>query len=79
MARKVIGDQLKRLPPEEQVMLRMRYWEGMTVVEVARGLGLPQKPLYRRLDRALADLRHFLEESGMSQEGLRAALTEWTN
>jgi RNA polymerase sigma factor (sigma-70 family) len=79
MARKAIDEQLKRLPLEEQMMLRMRYWEGMTVVEVARGLGLPQKPLYRRLDRALADLRHYLEESGMSQNGVRAALTEWTH
>jgi len=79
MARKAIEEQLKRLPLEEQLMLRMRYWEGMTVVEVARGLGLPQKPLYRRLDRALGDLRHYLEESGMSQDGVRAALTEWTH
>ena len=79
MAKKAIEEQLQRLPLEEQLMLRMRYWEGMTVVEVARGLGLPQKPLYRRLDRALADLRHYLEESGMSRDGVRAALTEWTH
>lgn len=78
-ARKAIDVQLERLPPDEQLMLRMRYWEGMTVVEIARGLGLAPKPLYRRLEHALADLRRFLEESGLSRDRARAALSEWTN
>ena len=76
--RKVIECLMARLPPEDRVMLRMRFWEGMSVAEIARGLGLPQKPLYRRMDRALADLRTYLEESGVSRDQARAAVDEWT-
>ena len=75
--RRVIDGVLRRLPPEDQLMLRMRFWEGMSVADIARGLGLPQKPLYRRMDRALADLRGYLEESGVSRDRARAALDEW--
>jgi RNA polymerase sigma factor (sigma-70 family) len=75
--RKLLDGVLRRLPPEDQVMLRMRFWEGMSVADIARGLGLPQKPLYRRMDRALASLRGYLEESGVSRDGARAALDEW--
>ncbi|HEY8106260.1 MAG TPA: sigma factor-like helix-turn-helix DNA-binding protein, partial [Gemmatimonadales bacterium] len=74
--KKVIDGALERLAPEDRLMLRMRFWEGMTVADIARGLGLPQKPLYRRMDRALADLRVYLEESGVSQDQVQAVLDE---
>lgn len=74
--KRVIDGALERLPPEDRLMLRMRFWEGMTVADIARGLGLPQKPLYRRMDRALADLRVYLEESGVSQDEVQAVLDE---
>jgi RNA polymerase sigma factor (sigma-70 family) len=75
--KKVIDGVLQRLPPEDQLMLRMHFWEGMSVADIARGLGVPQKPLYRRMDRALADLRGYLEESGVSRDRARAAVDEW--
>ncbi len=74
--KKVIDRALERLPPEDRLMLRMRFWEGMTVADIARGLGLPQKPLYRRMDRTLADLKAYLEESGVSLDHVRAVLDE---
>jgi hypothetical protein len=43
----------------------------------ARGLGVPQKPLYRRLDRTLRDLRGLLVQAGMSREQARTVLAEW--
>lgn len=70
---------LERLPPEERILLRMRFWEGMSVADIARGLGLPQKPLYHRMHRALADLRELLEESGVSRDHARAVLNEWAS
>ena len=75
--KKVIDGMLQRLPAEDRLMLRMRFWEGMTVAEIARGLGLAQKPLYRRMDRALANLRVYLEESGISRDRVRAVFDEW--
>ncbi len=59
---------LEKLPAEERLMLRMHYWEKLSVADVARALGLPQKSLYRRIERALATLRTQLEASGISKE-----------
>jgi RNA polymerase sigma factor (sigma-70 family) len=64
------------LPSEEQVLVRMRFWDGMTVADIARARGLPQKPLYRRLERALATLRRSLERSGLSWHEVRALLDQ---
>lgn len=59
---------LGELPAEERLMLRMHYWEKLSVADVARVLDLPQKSLYRRIDRALASLRAQLEAAGVSRE-----------
>ena len=77
--RRIIEQVLERLSPEDRLMLRMRFWEGLSVADIARGLGLPQKPLYRRMDRALSNVRGYLEESGVSQEEARAVLTDWAS
>lgn len=56
---------LAALPAEDQVILRLRFWEGFTVADIARTLRLEQKPLYRRLDRDLLRLRELLEADGL--------------
>ena len=40
-----------RLTPAERQLLDMRYREGRSVSSIARALGEPQKPLYRRMER----------------------------
>lgn len=78
--RRAAGEALSRamegLPAEERLILRMRFWEGLGVADIARGLGLPQKPLYRRIERSLARLREHLEAGGVSRERVRALLGE---
>jgi RNA polymerase sigma factor for flagellar operon FliA len=58
---------LAELNPEEQVIVRMRFWEGLSVADAARALGHEQKPLYRRLERALEQMRSHLEQRGLSR------------
>jgi RNA polymerase sigma factor for flagellar operon FliA len=67
---------LKDLPAEDRLILQMRFWEGMSVADIGRGLGLPQKPLYRRIDRALGELRGRLEAMGVSAGLVRSILDE---
>lgn len=67
---------LDGLAVEERLIVRMHYWEGASVAEIARALGLMQKPLYRRLDRALAYLRARLEASGISRQLAQTVLEE---
>jgi len=54
------------LPPQDRLILRMRFEEGFTVAEIASSLRLPQKPLYRRIDGILGSLRRRLEADGLN-------------
>jgi len=70
-----LGLALTELDDEARVVLQLHYWEGLSVAEIARALHLPQKPLYRKLQRALLALRRRLEQEGISPAAARA-LTE---
>lgn len=63
-----------RLDPEDRLIVGMRFFEGFTVVEVARALGVEQKPLYARLRRILESLAHDLAD-----QGIRSESVEWLN
>jgi RNA polymerase sigma factor (sigma-70 family) len=67
---------LEQLETDERVIVRMRFWEGLSVADIARGLGVEQKPLYRKLERALKTLRGHLVASGVSGESAIALLQE---
>jgi RNA polymerase sigma factor for flagellar operon FliA len=69
-----LDDALAALPHEDARLVRMRFWDGMTVADIARALQVPQKPLYRRMERALALLRRSLERTGLSWREVRALL-----
>jgi RNA polymerase sigma factor (sigma-70 family) len=72
---RALEEALHQLPGGDRAVLRMRYWEGMTVADIARALQVSQKPLYRQIERALAELRQHVERSGVSRERARALLT----
>jgi len=67
---------LGKLPAEDRLILRLRYWDGASVADIARHLSVPQKPLYRRIDRALSALRTHLELQGISRDDARALLDD---
>jgi len=51
--------------PEDRLILQLRFWNGRTVPEVARILGLEPKKVYKRLDRLFKALRRALEDAGI--------------
>lgn len=57
---------VQELDAEDQLIIKLHYYEGMTMAEIARGLHLPQKPLYGRLRRLLSTLSDALTEQGIS-------------
>jgi RNA polymerase sigma factor for flagellar operon FliA len=75
-ARRALADALQTLSEEEQTIVRLHFMNDMSVADIARGLALPQKPLYRRLEHALKTLRARLESSGISREHVRSMATE---
>lgn len=64
------------LPPEDALILRMRFWNDMTVADIARALRLDQKSLYRRLDAIAARLRIQLEARGIDRKFAAEVLGE---
>lgn len=55
------------LPPEDAMIMRMRFWSEMSVADIARVLRVEQKPLYRRLECIQATLRAALESRGVDR------------
>lgn len=65
---------LAELPAEEQTIMRLRFWDDISVADIARRLGLDQKPLYRRIETIELRLRTVLGERGFDQERARDLL-----
>ena len=63
----VLDAVLADMSPEDQLMLRLRFWSGMTVADIARILHLEQKYLYRRMHALLERLRTALENAGVDR------------
>jgi RNA polymerase sigma factor (sigma-70 family) len=61
---------LKQFPPQDQLILHLRFAEGMQVVDIAARLHLEAKPLYRHLERLKTELRRGFEARGFAAEGL---------
>ena len=65
-AREALGTLMSELPSQDRLILQMRFTDGHRIQDIARMLDLEPKPLYRRLERALADLRRGLESRGVT-------------
>lgn len=61
-----LNGSIDTLGDEDQVILKLRFWEGLTIADISRALHLEQRPLYRRVHSLLARLRTTLEGAGVS-------------
>lgn len=67
-AKAALGRAVNRLGSEDQLIVKLHYLEAMTVANVARAVGIPQKPLYTRLKRLLKTLSDDLAGQGIGPE-----------
>ncbi|HEY9226388.1 MAG TPA: sigma-70 family RNA polymerase sigma factor [Gemmatimonadaceae bacterium] len=65
-AEEALRTALARLPDEDRAIIRMFYYEGLSVADIARGLHLDQKRLYPHIKRLLASLRQTLKSLQVS-------------
>ena len=64
--RSALDQALEELAPADQLLLRRRFEDGLSVKEIARLMRLPTVfHLYRRMNRLFGDLRARLESSGI--------------
>ncbi|MCU0648569.1 MAG: sigma-70 family RNA polymerase sigma factor [Gemmatimonadaceae bacterium] len=75
-AQESLQEALSALPPEDRLLVVMRFLDGQTVADIARVLRVEQKPLYRRLERALMQLRTRLERQGVTRVTVRELVAE---
>lgn len=61
----VLDRMIGQMDAEDQLVLQMRFWQGMKVPDIARSLHIEQKRLYKRLDRLFFALRRSLENAGI--------------
>jgi RNA polymerase sigma-B factor len=60
-AKLVVSRLLERLPPRERAMVVLRFYEGLTQLEIAARFGVSQMQVSRTLARTLARLREWSE------------------
>ncbi|HUQ80430.1 MAG TPA: sigma-70 family RNA polymerase sigma factor [Gemmatimonadaceae bacterium] len=66
---------LEQLPVEDQVIVRMRFWDDVSVAEIARRLRVEQKPLYRKLDIIQKQLQATLLSRGVDRQRVAEILS----
>jgi DNA-directed RNA polymerase specialized sigma24 family protein len=63
-AAQIVRETIAALPADERMLVRLRYGGGTSIADAARILGVPQRPLYRRIEALLRQLRTALERGG---------------
>ncbi len=66
---------LTRLDPEDRLIITMHFFEGISIADIARALGLPAKPLYPRIKRLLDALSTQLVKDGIGPDYIQAVRT----
>jgi RNA polymerase sigma factor for flagellar operon FliA len=73
-AKAALGRAVERLDPEDALIVRLHFFEGFSIADVARAVGVAQKPLYARMKRLLETLSKDLAGQGIGPE-----YREWLN
>jgi RNA polymerase sigma factor for flagellar operon FliA len=64
---RAVTEVIATLPHEDRVIVKLRYWDDFSVADIARTLGLDQKPLYRRLETIQTTLAAALAARGITR------------
>ncbi len=59
---------LRRLPPEQRLVIELAYFQGWTHTEIADGLQLPLGTVKARMRLGLIHLKRILEQMGLNEE-----------
>ena len=70
VARAALQEATASLSSRERLLLTLRYEQGARVADIAKTLGVPQKPLYRQFEGLLERLREHLEARGLSADDI---------
>jgi RNA polymerase sigma factor (sigma-70 family) len=66
--RETLGPLLRSLPAEERRLLKLSFFDGLSMASIAPVLGRPQRELYSVRDRCLAKIHRRLTEAGLDAD-----------
>jgi RNA polymerase sigma factor (sigma-70 family) len=69
--RELLAPLLQSFPAEERLLLKLHYWDGLSMAAISPLLGRPQRELYSVRDKCLKKLRRNLEEAGLRPDQVR--------
>ena len=69
-----VAASMRRLRVQDRTLLRLHFGDGLSVAETARGMGVPQKSLYKRLTGVLKAIRRDLREAGLERHDVSRLL-----
>lgn len=72
----ILQETLAALSLEDRLLLKLRFWQEASIADAARILGVEQRPLYRRVDRLLEELRTRLAGHGVTIDAVREIMGE---
>ena len=64
-AARVVREMIATLPLQDRMLMRFHFGAELSIADAARLLGVPQRPLYRRIEALLRQLREALEREGV--------------
>lgn len=70
--RELLSPLFRALAAEDQLLLKLHYWDGLSMAAISPLLGRPQRELYSARDKCLKKIRRSLEEAGLNPERVRA-------
>jgi RNA polymerase sigma factor (sigma-70 family) len=73
-ATRVIRAALSALSVEDRTIVRMHFDESVSIANISRMLRLPQRPLYRRIESLLGQLRRRLAGEGIDASAIAGVL-----
>jgi DNA-directed RNA polymerase specialized sigma24 family protein len=71
----VLRETLASLPLEDRTLMRLHFGESISIADASRMMRVPQRPLYRRLERVLALFRAALERQGIDARSMPELLS----
>lgn len=67
---RVLDKCIAEAEPEDQIILKQRFWNARRVPDIARALGLDQRKVYKRIERLLLKMRSALQAGGVSRSDI---------
>lgn len=72
--RELLVPLLRSLPAEDRLLLRLHFFEGLSMAAISPILHRPPRELYSVRDRCLQKIRRSLDEAGLEQDQIREVI-----